>query len=404
MNRQFLFIKSATESIAMPVDSFSHAEYTSDTSVSVYFDAKRSGKEATIKVVLAVSSGKANDVVSAITSQVASGNAPVIKVDDVNNVFHVKNITGVTSITTTDSPSVTTGPTGATGPQGPQGDTGANGADGSDATGLGGTDQTLSGNRVVEMGSNSLDFQSSSVSKFKILNTGTVTSIGRLTVGGNGTTGGTLRVGDSSGQSNIIGLQHPDSGSGYTLKLPVADGSANQVLKTDGSGNLSFGAVTSSTLTQVYSQSFFDDIGTSKHFLPFKDINEQTQVYQEEAAMLMPFDGRIRSVSIKGSQVGNGGNFTVGIETLPVGDSIFSSANWTEVESEQLEFGTADSNHVFHFVFDNAKHFDAGESCSISLQADADPGSNAYWHVTTVVDFDTSGSLGTSSTEHETTP
>ena len=154
----------------------------------------------------------------------------------------------------------------------------------------------------------------------------------------------------------------------------------------------------------MYSQSFFDDIGTLKHFLPFKDINEQTQVYQEEAAMLMPFDGKIRSVSIKGSQVGNGGNFTVGIETLPVGDSIFTSSNWTEVETEQLAFGTADSNHVFHFVFDNAKHFDAGESCSISLQADVDPGSNTYWHVTTVVDFDTSVSLGTSSTEYETTP
>ena len=118
----------------MPVDSFSHAEYTSDTSVSVYFDAKRSGKEATIKVVLAVSSGKANDVVSAITSQVAAGNAPVIKIDDVDDVFHVKNITGVTSITTTDSPSITTGPTGATGPQGPQGETGAAGADGADGT------------------------------------------------------------------------------------------------------------------------------------------------------------------------------------------------------------------------------------------------------------------------------
>ena len=405
MNRQFLFIKSATESIAMPVDSFSHAEYTSDTSVSVYFDAKRSGKEATIKVVLAVSSGKANDVVSAITSQVASGNAPVIKVDDVNNVFHVKNITGVTSITTTDSPSITTGPAGATGPQGPQGDTGANGADGSDATGLGGTDQTPSGNRVVEMGSNSLDFQSSSASKFKILNTGATTLAARLTVVGNGTTPGSIRVGDASGASNIITVQHPDSGSGYTLKLPTAI-VQDKFLKTDLFGNLSFAEPAVTTLTQVYSQSFFDNIGTTKHFLPFKDINEQTQVYQEEAAMLMPFDGRIKSVSLKGSSAGNasGGTFTVGIETLPVGDSIFTSSNWSEVETEQIAFGTADANHVFHFVFDEAKHFDAGESCSISLQASASPGANTYWHVTTVVEFDTTVSLGTSSTEHETTP
>ena len=83
MNRQFLFIKSATESIALPVDSFSHAEYTSDTTVSVYFNATRSGKDASVKVVLTVSSGKANDVVTSITSQVASGNSPVMKYEDV---------------------------------------------------------------------------------------------------------------------------------------------------------------------------------------------------------------------------------------------------------------------------------------------------------------------------------
>lgn len=104
MNRQFLFIKSATESIALPVDSFSHAEYTSDTTVSAYFDAKRSGKGATVKVVLTVSSGKSNDVISSLTSQVATGTAPVMKFDDVNDSFYSKNVTGVTSISTTEDP------------------------------------------------------------------------------------------------------------------------------------------------------------------------------------------------------------------------------------------------------------------------------------------------------------
>ena len=36
MNRQFLFIKSATESIALPVDSFLTQEYTSATTISLY--------------------------------------------------------------------------------------------------------------------------------------------------------------------------------------------------------------------------------------------------------------------------------------------------------------------------------------------------------------------------------
>ena len=61
-------------------------------------------------------------------------------------------------------------------------------------------------------------------------------------------------------------------------------------------------------------------------------------------------------------------------------------------------------NHTFHFVFDNAKHFDAGDSCTISLQASADITGNGYWHVTTVVEFDTANDLGSSSTEHDSTP
>ena len=104
MNRQFLFIKSATESIALPVDSFSHAEYTTDTTVSAYFNATRSGKGASIKVILTVSSGKANDVVTSITNQVATGTAPVMKYDDVKDSFYTKNVTGVTSISTTEDP------------------------------------------------------------------------------------------------------------------------------------------------------------------------------------------------------------------------------------------------------------------------------------------------------------
>ena len=424
MNRQFLFIKSATESIALPVDSFSHAEYTSATTISLYFDAKRSGKDASVKVVLTVTSGKAQDVMNLITGHVASSNAAVMKYDAVNSVFFSKNVTGITSITTTEEPTII-GADGADGQGVPTGgsqfqilrkvngddyntewdyadrvtlevrfdeavskgdplyitgfNTGQNRitvakADSSDSakmpsiglafadyslndngqataignlddvntqtaphdfqegdvlyvnagggltnvkptgtnliqnvgkvsrrqsingeivvmaigrsndlpnipdgqawignasgvptattlatvattgsyndlsdqptiptdTNLGNTDLTLSGNRVVEMGSNSVDFQSSSATKFKIFNSGTAQGTSRFTIAGNGAVGGAVRLGDSSGAANMIAFQHPDSGSGYTLKLPTADGSNGQVMQTDGSGNLSF--------------------------------------------------------------------------------------------------------------------------------------------------------------------
>ena len=56
-----------------------------------------------MKVVLTVTSGKAQDVMNLITGHVASSNAAVMKYDAVNSVFFSRNVTGITSITITDS-------------------------------------------------------------------------------------------------------------------------------------------------------------------------------------------------------------------------------------------------------------------------------------------------------------
>jgi len=82
-------------------------------------------------------------------------------------------------------------------------------------------------------------------------------------------TEGALRLGDNTG-SAYVGLKAPATISGdtaYTLVLPTATGTANQVLQTDGSGNLSFATVaggaawqavtTSTTFTAVSKQGYF---------------------------------------------------------------------------------------------------------------------------------------------------
>jgi hypothetical protein len=78
---------------------------------------------------------------------------------------------------------------------------------------------------------------------------------------------GDLRLGDTD-NSNYVALHAPTTiTSNYTLTLPATTGSVNQVLQTDGSGNLSFAtvsggaawqAVTSSaTFTAVSKQGYF---------------------------------------------------------------------------------------------------------------------------------------------------
>ena len=79
---------------------------------------------------------------------------------------------------------------------------------------------------------------------------------------------GALRLGDATG-SGYVGLKAPTTITGdtpYTLTLPVATGTANQVLQTDGSGNLSFAtisggaawqAVVTSSLTVTAGRGYF---------------------------------------------------------------------------------------------------------------------------------------------------
>lgn len=229
-----------------------------------------------------------------------------------------------------------------------------------------------------------------------------------------GYTTGEVRLMEAPAASGAeyVGFKAPGNIAANCLwTLPASDGTNGQVLTTNGSKTLSWTTASgggSSTLTQVFTQSFLDDISTTTHYLPWKDINEQTTVYQEEAAFVMPYDGKIKQVTIRvATQVDNAGNFTVGVYTCPIGSSIFSQGNWTLEESEVLAFNggsQADDHHAFHFVFDDAKHFDAGDAVSIGLRASVDPGTNSYWYVTTVVEWDTTNGLGSSSTELTTNP
>ena len=169
-------------------------------------------------------------------------------------------------------------------------------------------------------------------------------------------------------------------------------------------GDLNVTGVITGKQREIYSQSFLDDLGTTKHYLPWKDINEQTTVYQEEAAMLMPCDGRIVSVTVKVMSITGSGNMTIGVNTIAPNINAFGSANWTEEETETLAVTSTDDYHVFHFAFSNDKHFDSGDLVSLSIQNDADLSGTTYWYVTTVVEYDWNTYLGTTSAEHDSNP
>jgi hypothetical protein len=95
---------------------------------------------------------------------------------------------------------------------------------------------------------------------------------GVVNISGNATQAGNLRIfEDTDDGTNYIGLKAGTLASSFTLTLPIADGTADQVLKTDGSGNLSFAdasgggiqwqssIVTGSTLTAVAGNGYWID-------------------------------------------------------------------------------------------------------------------------------------------------
>lgn len=63
--------------------------------------------------------------------------------------------------------------------------------------------------------------------------------------------------------SNYVGFEAPTLSANQIWKLPTADGSANQVIKTDGSGNLSFATVSGTTINNNADNKVITGSGTA---------------------------------------------------------------------------------------------------------------------------------------------
>jgi hypothetical protein len=198
---------------------------------------------------------------------------------------------------------------------------------------------------------------------------------------------------------------------GANYDVSIGDSTNTDVLQVQGTsevvnvnGALNVTGIVTGKQREVFFQNFFDDLGTTKHYLPFKSQSEQTTIYQEEAAVIMPCDGRIVSVTVRVNFPNADGDMTIGIHTRPVNVSAFTTASWVEEETETLTIQNADDSHAFHFAFDNAKHFESSELVSISIQCSSDISGSSYWYVSTVVEYDWSTFLGTTSAEIDSTP
>ena len=96
-------------------------------------------------------------------------------------------------------------------------------------------------------------------------------AIDELFVGNNSSAGGTVKLNEgTSNGTNFVGLKAANSiGTSVTFTLPSSDGSNGQILKTDGSGNLSFGAGAGGSLTIAADSGSNDDVAVGSDTLTF---------------------------------------------------------------------------------------------------------------------------------------
>ena len=286
------------------------------------------------------------------------------------------------------------------------GDTITNTGSGNDLTIQSDGNMTFTLDRDNDETNQSFAFKNFNVEIANLDESGNLQIDGDITIDGNNISNNATAANFNIASSRILELQHAG-----VYNIQMGNSTNADVLKVEGdsevvtvNGALTVSGNITAKQREIYSQSFLDDLGTTKHYLPWKDINEQTTIYQEEAAMLMPCDGRIVSVTVKVMSITGNGDMTIGVNTIAPNINAFGSANWTEEETETLSIASTDDYHVFHFAFDNAKHFDSGDLVSLSIQNDADLSSNTYWYVSTVVEYDWSTFLGTTSAEHDSNP
>tara|TARA_R100000406_G_scaffold37312_1_gene24750 strand:- start:18954 stop:19997 length:1044 start_codon:yes stop_codon:yes gene_type:complete len=332
--KQFLFIKTASEVYTIPASALKVVEYASDTSVALLFETHKDGKENTITVRLSITSGKAPDVIAAISSQIANSNATVFKYDDINDTFFTKNVTGIgTIVVTTPTDSIA----------------------GTNVTSVGETGGTKF---LREDGDGTCSFQT--------VPTGTPT---------------TVTVADESSDTTCFPLfvtaatgdLAPKTGSNFSFNSSTGD------LTVDGS-------LTAKTMHFI-SCTFFDDIGTTKHYLPLNGPpTEQTSDGNSYTDFLCPCNIVVKSVIVKLPTVTTGsGNLTISVEKTEINTTPGSTP--TSVESETLAIADSDDNHVAYFNFDNAA-VEVGANLQIGIQSDGDLSSSQNFHTNVIIEMD----------------
>ena len=188
----------------------------------------------------------------------------------------------------------------------------------------------------------------------------------------------TLMVASHNG-SEIQGLVIEDGDVSSEVDVTLGNGSNSTVTCP--------GKLVAKTI-QCFSSNFFDDIGTTKHYVPLstQSTSEQTSDGNTFVDFLAPCDLSIREVMLKlpASTTGSG-NITAGIETSNIGSTPVTKSS---VETETVAVTSSNDNDIVHFRFDEVTHATLGQNVAVTIQSDTDLSSSQNWYVNVIMELD----------------
>tara|TARA_R100000734_G_C3259106_1_gene58328 strand:- start:45 stop:680 length:636 start_codon:yes stop_codon:yes gene_type:complete len=184
-----------------------------------------------------------------------------------------------------------------------------------------------------------------------------------------------IKLNAASGGGSVS-LKAPSSTTGNAavdLQLPVADGTSGQVLKTDGSGNLSFGADTGGKILQVVTAT--QESTTSWSSSSFVDISGMTATINGVSS------GSKIMVDIQ-LLVGKSADSGLGFKLFRDSTFLPSYSGSTDTFAEYIQ--QAGDSYTYGFMIINYKFIDthgqsAGSNLTYKLQGTSYSGSNTYY-------------------------
>ncbi len=136
--------------------------------------------------------------------------------------------------------------------------------------GEGGVDGNGDANNVTVIGGqyfvDQLDHVAGTLTASSAITVDSNKAVDELFIGNSASTGGTVKFNEGTNNgAHFVGLKSPNAvTSSVTFTLPGADGSNGQILKTDGSGNLSFTAASSTSFTLAADSGSDDTFNTGE--------------------------------------------------------------------------------------------------------------------------------------------